>query len=119
MYEVVNAGTEDLREAAVSSVGAIVHDVDQARAFMGRYTEIRSQLELGELPLGISPPLANAVRAIDALRAAQVQNIMADPGLSTTFDHDRRMAASSYLVLGVHVQIVGAVLERQAPQQQS
>ena len=114
LHAIVTAGTEDLWQAAVASAGFLIRDADTAVAFISECNELEaySQAHEGQLPEGVFPPTSAAVLAINALKAARTQNIIADPGLNATYKNDRRAAANSLFVIAASVEVAEAALAK-------
>ena len=117
---IVIAGTEDLLAAAVTSMHGLVRDHASAQGFLDTYLRVRTFREEheGAFPPGIYPPEQAAIQAVDDLRAARTQNVMASPELNAACGGDRRAADSSAYVSGTPVAVVSAVLERLTPHPQ-
>jgi len=114
VLEVLTSGTDDLLQTAVVSTKAVIRDVPTAQSFLREYTTLSAYRHAndGQFPTGIFPGTAEAVVAIDALKAARTQNIMADPQLSASYNNDRQTAANSFLITGIPVEVVEAALQQ-------
>ena len=96
----LKAGTEDLRAAAKGAVRAVIRDEASAMGLLWTYnqfTEYRAS-HGGENPEGVDERIMGVVDAIDALKAAEAQNMMADSELSEAWGYDHAAMAESDLI---------------------
>ncbi|MBW3568548.1 hypothetical protein KY385_00245 [Candidatus Parcubacteria bacterium] len=116
IHETTVAGTEELYETAMSKVEAAIVTPPGVDFLSTYFRAKKHKADHGQLPTDLDPSTAEAVKAIEALTEARVDNIMRDPGLSITFGN-RNAAYNSYLVSGLAFLVVNDVAEKRQPQE--
>jgi hypothetical protein len=118
--EIMIAGTDDLLQEAVRRARDAIPSVDAGLGFIVQYKEISAYRGShdGEFPDTTYPPIKSLVSAIDELKDARTQNLMADPGLRAGFGGDRQAVAHSYLMEGTVIEVLDKALEAPATPQE-